>query len=192
MPHTITTAALRRTGASALAAVVLAAAGTALAASPAHAIPGPLAPVNEGTDPLAPPSEVPRSLEVSPQYAECGDWAARYEPQPLRASRPPVRPARLVVTGRCLVPSGHYSVHLLRQIPQGINPSDLLLKLVVYRHSGPAVEAEEERTRPLRAFTWRPVRFDALTRGQYDTVTVLPHGGTHRIKDAGNTDLETQ
>ena len=85
----------------------------------------------------------------------------------------PAERARLVVSAVCLAGPGE-RVALRRHEPQGINPRDLLLELVVYVGPFPDIPA----ARPARVVH---VELDAGFR----TVTVLPDGPTLPVEPAG-------
>jgi hypothetical protein len=69
----------------------------------------------------------------------------------------------LHVTGTCTFPTPGYTAELRPSVPQGINPWDLLLNLVVQAPSGsvPDVLTDVE------------VRYDAEVTTEYKTVTIL-------------------
>ena len=74
-------------------------------------------------------------------------------------------PGVLRVDGECTLPSTGYQLALVRQEPQGVNPRDLLLHLVVTPPdiSGPAQ-------------TTYTVSYEEGTTSYFDTVTILPDG----------------
>jgi len=80
-------------------------------------------------------------------------------------NREPPGPGLLRVDGECTLPSTGYQVALVRQEPQGVNPRDLLLHLVV---TPPGI------SRP--ALTTYPVSYEEPTTSDFDTVTILPDG----------------
>lgn len=94
-----------------------------------------------------PPKEGPRG--------DCHDWSAWHDHQP---PGPPV----LHVRGECEFPTAGYSVELKRSEPQGINPKDLLLDLVVHEPSGPAAQV----------ITKVEARYREETDFEYETVTI--------------------
>ena len=96
---------------------------------------------------------------VGPHEAGCRDWAARL----LRVA---TGGGVVLVTGTCTVPTSGDTVELRRHEPQGINPADLLLDLVVNQPSGPAAEV----------LTDVPVRYEERTDTGFGTVTILPDG----------------
>ena len=111
-----------------------------------------------------------RSEKVEVPPAEntnrCRDWSAWHDHQP---PGPPV----LHVRGECEFPTAGYSVGLRRTEPQGINPKDLLLDLIVREPTGPAAEV----ITPLEA------RYSEETDVEYETVTILPDGGTVPVRE---------
>ena len=100
-----------------------------------------------------------RRRVAGPHEIGCRDWSARL----LR-----VAPGGgvVVVKGTCTVPTSGHTVELHRHEPQGINPADLLLDLVVNEPSGPATDV----------LTDVPVRYDEPTDTGFGTVTILPDG----------------
>lgn len=74
-------------------------------------------------------------------------------------------PGLLRVEGECTLPSTGYQLALVRQEPQGVNPRDLLLQLLVTppEMSGPAL-------------TTYVVSYEEPTTSYFDTVTILPDG----------------
>ena len=87
---------------------------------------------------------------------DCNDWLAIHDHQP-------VGPATLRVTGKCTMPSPGYTCELSVHKPQGINPSDLLLDLIV---NEPSV------TEP-QVVTPCEVRFEWPTETEYESVSVI-------------------
>ena len=98
---------------------------------------------------------------------ERSDWYASHD------HRPP-GPATLTVTGKCKFPTPIIKWFLSRREPQGINPKDLLLDLVV----AGGIEGSEEKETTLE------VRYEEQTDFEYETVTVLPAGVTVPVVDA--------
>ena len=91
---------------------------------------------------------------------KCEDWYASHDHQP-------PGPPTLRVTARCECPQGGYTLRLERHEPQGINPKDLLLRLVVEAPEvGPDVMTEER------------VEYVEETDMEYDTVSIVPDGPT--------------
>jgi hypothetical protein len=100
-----------------------------------------------------------RRRMVGPHEIGCRDWTARF----LRVA---TGGGVVLVTGTCTVPTSGHTVELRRHEPQGINPADLLLDLVVNEPSGPAAEV----------LTDVPVRYEERTDTGFGTVTILPDG----------------
>jgi hypothetical protein len=95
----------------------------------------------------------------------CRDWEAWHDRMP--GSQP-----ALHVTGRCEFPTSGYAVRLERAEPQGINPRDLLLELVVTPPTGPVTQVVTEVE----------ARYDEETDAEYDTVTIRPDGPQLEVK----------
>lgn len=81
---------------------------------------------------------------------------------------PDVRPGVLRVEGECSFGTTGYAVELVRREPQGINPRDLLLDLVVTPPAPGTVVAQ--------VLTAYPVAYEEETTMHLDTVTILPDG----------------
>jgi len=96
---------------------------------------------------------------------ECSEWSAWRNLQP-------GGPVSLHVTGECKFPDTRDEIELRRREPQGINPKDLLLELIVTEQRG---WADEETT--LKA------HYEEQTDFEYETVTILPDGVTVRVED---------
>lgn len=97
-------------------------------------------------------------IEVPPKeepIVDCHGWSAWHDHQP------PGSPV-LHVHGECEFPTAGYSVELRRSEPQGINPKDLLLDLIVHEPSGPAAQV----------ITTVEARYREETDFEYDTVTI--------------------
>ena len=75
-------------------------------------------------------------------------------------------PGVLRVDGECTLPSTGYEIALVRQEPQGVNPQDLLLQLVVTPPTGVIAPV----------VTTYPVTYEEGTDVYFDTVTILPDG----------------
>ncbi len=107
-------------------------------------------------------------LEVPPkeQVGNCRDWSAWHDHEP---PGPPV----LHVRGECEFPTAGYSVELRRHVPQGINPRDLLLDLIVHEPSGPAADV----------ITVVEARYREETDVEHDTVTILPDGPSIPVEE---------
>jgi hypothetical protein len=85
----------------------------------------------------------------------------------------PPGPGILEVVGGCTFPSSGYEVSLVRHEPQGTNPRDLLLRLVV-TPPGP-----DDTVLPV--ITTYPVSYAETTEVELDTVTILPDGLTLEV-----------
>jgi hypothetical protein len=98
---------------------------------------------------------------------ECQDWTATIN------TGPPGGSALLVVTGRCTLPTPGYHCELRRHDPQGVEPSNLLLELIVVEPSGvqPMVRTDY------------PLRFEIKPVSGYKTVSVLHHPIIYLEKD---------
>lgn len=110
----------------------------------------------------------PEKLRVPPadNAGTCRGWSAWHDHQP---PGPPV----LHVRGECEFPTAGYSVELRRAEPQGIDPKNLLLNLVVRAPTGPASQV----------ITKLEARFSEETDIEYETVTILPDGGSVPVRD---------
>jgi hypothetical protein len=106
-----------------------------------------------------------RRRVVGPHEIGCRDWTARF----LRVAG---GGGVVLVTGTCTLPTSGHTVELRRHEPQGINPADLLLDLVVTEPSGPAAEV----------LTDVPVRYQERTDTGFGTVTILPDGPTIAVR----------
>jgi hypothetical protein len=106
-----------------------------------------------------------RQSGTRPHELGCRDWRARL----LRLA---TGDALLVVTGICTVATSGHTVELRRHSPQGINPADLLLDLVVYEPSGGAADV----------LTDVAVRYEERTEVGFGTVTILPDGPTITVQ----------
>jgi hypothetical protein len=110
-------------------------------------------------------------IEVPPEgkpLAECDNWSAWH------GSRPPAPPV-LTVAGECTFPTAGYSVELRRHEPQGINPRDLLLDLVVHEPTGPVAQV----------ITTEEARYEEQTDFEYESVTILPDGPSILVEKVG-------
>lgn len=96
----------------------------------------------------------------------CRDWSAWHDHQP-------PGPAVLHVHGECEFPTAGYSVELRRTEPQGINPKDLLLDLIVSEPTGPAAQV----------ITKLEARYSEETDVEYETVTILPDGPSMPVQE---------
>jgi hypothetical protein len=101
---------------------------------------------------------------VSTPY-QCLDWKAWLD-------RVPGAQPTLHVTGRCQFPSSGYFVRLERHEPQGINPSNLLLDLVITEPTGPVTQVVTEEE----------VHYDEEADLDFDSVTILPDGPTVEVE----------
>jgi hypothetical protein len=81
---------------------------------------------------------------------------------------------RLVVEGRLSLPTPGYSVSLQRRAPQGINPTDLLLDLVIVAPTGIEPQHVVEDA----------VDFEEPSDGHFRTVSIVPGGPTLDIRPA--------
>jgi hypothetical protein len=94
----------------------------------------------------------------------CRDWKGWLD------QMPPGRPT-LHVTGHCEFPTGGYTVRLERHEPQGFNPRDLLLDLLI-------TEPTEAGS---QAVTQLDVAYQEDTEVEFDSVTILPNGPTVEV-----------
>jgi hypothetical protein len=106
-----------------------------------------------------------RVLRRAGEYTEhepwrCENWYAYHDFMP-------VSPPTLHVGATCTAPTNGYHFSLVRQAPQGINPKDLLLRLVV-----------EEPEVANDVVTVYEVRYREDTELRYDSVSILPDGPT--------------
>jgi hypothetical protein len=88
--------------------------------------------------------------------ADCYEWSAWH-------NRQPPGPVRLHVQGKCKFPTEGYSAELRFHEPQGINPRDLLLDLIIREPKDPV----------LPVVTEVDVRYEEETDAEYETVTIL-------------------
>lgn len=89
-------------------------------------------------------------------------------------SRRPPGPGVLRVEGACTFATTGFEVSLLRHEPQGFNPRDLLLDLVV--------EPPDPDDFVGQAFTTVPVSYQETTEADLDTVTILPDGVSIEVR----------
>ena len=99
---------------------------------------------------------------------ECHDWKAWHDRMP--GSTP-----TLHVTGSCTCPREGFTIRLEKQEPQGINPKDLLLRLEIS-------EGEGGYGGYGGGGTEQQVEFEEQTDFEYETVTILPDGGTVKVE----------
>ena len=91
--------------------------------------------------------------------ADCRDWKAWHD-------RMPGKEPTLHVTATCTFPTPGYEVRLEPFEPQGANPADYLLLMVVSEPSGPQPEV----------ITDVPVNYVEETEDHYDTISIQPDG----------------
>jgi uncharacterized protein DUF6438 len=104
--------------------------------------------------------------QASGQQGSCHDWTA------VHVHEPP-GPSVLRVHGTCRFDTAGYQVELRRREPQGINPADLLLDRVVHPPTGPVAQVVTEVD----------VSYSETTEFDYQTVTILPDGGSIPVQD---------
>ncbi len=95
-------------------------------------------------------------MSQAPNYTS-EDWSAWCD-------RMPPGPERLHVKGTIVFPSSGYSAELVRADPQGINPDDLLLNLIISQPQEEGTTAEEKQ------------EVSYSEEGCFKTVTILPNG----------------
>jgi hypothetical protein len=129
-----------------------------IGAGPAHARGRYQQQLDQAEQLLGPPATSASRLSPIPtSTARCHDWTV---------SRVPADRPQLVVSAVCAVRGGE-RLELRRVDPQGINPADLLLELVVQRSPFPDGPASSE------------VRIGHVEPDAgYKTVTILPDGPT--------------
>ena len=102
-----------------------------------------------------------RAIELPAEKSwTCENWYAHHDFMP-------GSPATLHIGAVCTAPTNGYHFSLVRQEPQGINPSDLLLRLVV-----------DESEFANEVVTTYEVHFSEDTDVRYDSVSILPDGPT--------------
>jgi len=84
----------------------------------------------------------------------------------------PPGPWTLHVTGKCQFPTHGYKVSLKPTVPQGINPTILLLTKTVKPPTGPVITTPEVVD----------VNFKMKTKTKYKAVTILPDGVTVKVQ----------
>jgi hypothetical protein len=92
---------------------------------------------------------------------KCRDWKAGLD-------RTPGDQPALHVSGRCEFPTSGYTVRLQRHAPQGINPFDLLLDLIITEPTGPVSQVATEVN----------ASYQEPTNVEFKSVTTLPNGPT--------------
>jgi hypothetical protein len=107
-------------------------------------------------------------VQHQPSARECSEWDAWHDHMP-------GGPATLIVSGVCKFPDDRYKVVLRRREPQGINPKDLLLELIVTERRGWTEPVEESTLE---------VRYEEQTDLEYETVTILPDGVVKLVGEA--------
>ncbi len=86
----------------------------------------------------------------------------------------PPRPGKLTVTGVCDMPTPGYRIELKRKVPQGINPSILLLEKIVTPPTGP--QPEVVTPTPVRAY-------EEVTQDKFKEVMILPDNARVEVRD---------
>ena len=81
-------------------------------------------------------------------------------------------PGVLRVEGECTLPSTGYEIALVRQVPQGFDPQDLLLQLVVTPPTGVVAPV----------LTTYQVVYEEVTDVYFRTVTILPDGPSVEVQ----------
>ena len=99
------------------------------------------------------------------EKGKCGDWSAVHDFMP-------PGPARLTVIGKCTFPTPGYKVQLKKKVPQGINPSILLLEKIVSGPSGPQPDV----------VTTIPITYEEITDQRYKEIEI-PDGTKIKVKD---------
>jgi hypothetical protein len=97
--------------------------------------------------------------------SNCSDWTAIHDFMP-------PGPARLTVTGKCTFPTPGYGAKLAKKIPQGINPSILLLEKIVTPPTSPQLDV----------VTTISVTYEEVTDYRYKQVQISD-GSTIEVKD---------
>jgi hypothetical protein len=103
---------------------------------------------------------------MNEKKSNCSDWSAIHDFMP-------PGPARLSVKGKCTFPTPGYTVKLKKKVPQGINPSILLLEKIVTSPSGP---------QPDVVTTIDVTPYEEVTDYRYKQVEI-PDGITINVKD---------
>lgn len=105
------------------------------------------------------------TVKAAASAGKCSGWQAWQDFMP-------PGPATLHVTGKCRFPTHGYKVTLKEAVPQGINPSILLLRKIVTPPTGPVIQIPQDV----------PVNFRKRTNTHYTAVTILPDGTTVKVK----------
>jgi hypothetical protein len=104
-------------------------------------------------------------VKVASSQGKCTGWSAA---QALYSLTPPT----LSVKGKCTFPTHGYQVRLEEAVPQGINPSILLLRKIVTPPSGIVIQVPQTID----------VSFLKKTKMLYTHVTILPEVTTIEVK----------
>jgi hypothetical protein len=104
-------------------------------------------------------------VKVASSQGKCTGWSAA---QALYSLTPP----SLSVKGKCTFPTHGYKVSLKEAVPQGINPSILLLQKIVTPPSGFVIQVPQTID----------VSFLKKTKMLYTHVTILPEVTTIEVK----------
>lgn len=97
---------------------------------------------------------------------ECDEWEALHD-------RMPGKPPTVHVTGACTFPTSGFKAELRYHEPQGINPADLLLDLLVTEPTGPVNEV----------MTRVEVEFRRETDFKYETATIIDYATGIPVKE---------
>ena len=95
-----------------------------------------------------------------------GDWTAIHDHMP-------PGPKTLTVRGTVMVPTSKSTAELRPKEPQGSNPLDYLLDVVVHPPNEPDLKVE----RPFE------VDYEEVTDVEYETVSIVPDGPTGIVVD---------
>lgn len=105
------------------------------------------------------------SVKAAASAGKCTGWKAWQDFMP-------PGPSTLHVTGTCRFPTHGYKVTLKEAVPQGINPSILLLLKIVTPPTGPVIQIPQDVE----------VHFRKKTKTRYTAVTILPEGKTIKVQ----------
>ena len=105
------------------------------------------------------------TVKAAASAGKCSGWQAWQDFMP-------PGPATLHVTGKCRFPTHGYKVTLKEAVPQGINPSILLLRKIVTPPTGHVILTPQDV----------PAHFRKRTNTHYTAVTILPDGTTVKVK----------